>query len=121
MLNRRPVAAESSITDSLRAYSGSIGVALTGRQLSRLIPVTPQAGGVLVTQHLAQLIFVQTMRARMESQQASLFGWLGALTDLRMSKALNCMYEKPGHKWALEALGRLVGMSCAAFARRSPS
>ena len=79
---------------------------------------SPQAGGVLVTQHLAQLIFVQAIRACMESQQESLSGWLGALPDSRMSQALNCMYEKPGKKWTVEALGRLVGMSRAAFARR---
>lgn len=41
----------------------------------------PQAGGVLVTQHLAQLIFVEAMRTCMASQQADLSGWLGALTD----------------------------------------
>lgn len=78
----------------------------------------PQAGGMLATQHLAQLIFVQAMRECMTSQQNSLSGWLRALTDPKMSKALHCMYERPNHKWTVETLGRTVGMSRAAFARR---
>lgn len=79
---------------------------------------SPEPGGVLVTQHLAQIIFVQAIRAYMASQQANPSGWLGALADPRMSQALSHMYEKPDHKWTVEALGRLVGMSRAAFARR---
>ena len=79
---------------------------------------SPEPGGVLVTQHLAQLIFVQAMRASMATQHANLSGWLGALTDPKMSQALSYMYEKPNHRWTVEALGRLVGMSRAAFARR---
>lgn len=79
---------------------------------------SPQPGGILVTQHLAQLIFVQAVRTYLESQEARLSGWLGALTDPRMGRALNYMYEKPDQKWTVEALGRMVGMSRSAFARR---
>lgn len=77
----------------------------------------PQAGGVLVTQHLAQLLFVQAMRACIRSRLYRPSTWLGALTDSRMSRAVASMYQQPDRKWTVEELGKLVGMSRAAFAR----
>ena len=77
-----------------------------------------ETGATLATQHLAQLIFIQAMRTYMATESSDMSGWMRALTDKKIAKALSSMYERPEHKWTVAELGRLVGMSRAAFARR---
>lgn len=78
----------------------------------------PQPGGVLVAQYLANLILVQALRVCLNRGQQGQRDWLAALSDHRVSRALSCMHEKPAYDWTVEELGRVVGMSRSAFARR---
>lgn len=45
-------------------------------------------------------------------------GLLAAMTDLRLSRAIAAMHERPGEDWTIQALAQLAGMSRTAFAER---
>jgi AraC-like DNA-binding protein len=45
-------------------------------------------------------------------------GWLFALADRQMSRAIACMHDDPGHPWTLEKLAERAGMSRSIFALR---
>lgn len=45
-------------------------------------------------------------------------GWLGALKDKQIGRALSLIHKRPERDWTLASLGREVGMSRSAFAKR---
>ena len=75
-----------------------------------------QPGYFLVAQHLAQLMLVQALRLYLADGSRGGIGWLFALADKQMSKAINAMHHEPAHRWTLQALAELVGMSRSSFA-----
>ena len=48
-------------------------------------------------------------------------GWLGALTDSQLSRALEAIHSDPGKPWSLESLASEASMSRSAFATRFKS
>ena len=77
---------------------------------------TPQPGGRLVIEHLNQmmLIFVLRLYANSEAQRST--GWLSALADKRIARALAAVYASPEKPWTLRALASEAGMSRTVFA-----
>lgn len=72
-------------------------------------------GRSLVLDHLAQILFVQVLRAHSEqSDQPS--GWLGALNDDGVGAALRAMHGNVSHRWTLQELAHIARMSRSAFA-----
>jgi AraC family transcriptional activator of mtrCDE len=45
-------------------------------------------------------------------------GLLAALTDVRLSKALAAIHERPGEEWTIQSMAQVAGMSRTAFAER---
>jgi AraC-like DNA-binding protein len=76
---------------------------------------SPQPGGMLVLQHLAHMILVQTLRRHLGKGG---IGLLAALADKNVSAAIAAMHEKPAFDWTVQELGALTGMSRSAFAQR---
>ena len=76
-------------------------------------------GSAAILDRLAEVLFVQAMRSRIQS---SLLGgspsWLRALGDRRIGEALRLMHLEPGHAWTVPTLARRVSMSRSAFAAR---
>ena len=75
-------------------------------------------GRSVVAQDLAQLLLVQALRLYMAEDRDAGTGWLSALSDRRLSNALTAMHGDPGHRWTLDALASLAGMSRSAFAMK---
>lgn len=75
-------------------------------------------GGDLMTVHLAGMMFVQMLRGWLEGPEAPRTGWLGALRDPRIAKALAQMHEAPARAWSVAGLAADCGMSRSAFAER---
>jgi len=73
------------------------------------------AGGSLVLDRLAQVLFVHMLRAHAEDA-ARPAGWLGALGDDRIGAALRSMHADVAHRWTLDQLAGVAGMSRSAFA-----
>jgi AraC-like DNA-binding protein len=78
----------------------------------------PQPGGLLVAQHLAQLVLIQALRIHLAEGLSGGVGWLFALSDPQMSKAINAMHQDPARRWTLRALAARAGMSRSSFAQK---
>jgi AraC-like DNA-binding protein len=76
----------------------------------------PQPGSFLVVQHLAHMMLVQALRLHMAEGSKAGVGWLFALADRQMSAAMSAMHDDPAHRWTLQALAALAGMSRSTFA-----
>ena len=75
-------------------------------------------GGLLVTTQLAQLMFVQALRAHLETAGPTAGGWLKGLADERIAVVLRLMHGEPSRAWTLEELAKAAGMSRTTFALR---
>ncbi|KAA0570737.1 AraC family transcriptional regulator [Azospirillum sp. Sh1] len=75
-------------------------------------------GTTLVAAQLAQMLFVQIIRAHLAASGPLGPGWAGALRDARLAPALRLMHGDPGRAWQLGELARAVGMSRTVFAVR---
>jgi AraC-like DNA-binding protein len=73
-------------------------------------------GASLASAQLAQLMFVQVLRAHLEAAGSLAAGWLRAVGDARIAPALRLMHGDPGHAWKLDALARACAMSRTSFA-----
>jgi len=77
-----------------------------------------QPGAETVVSRLADILFVQAVRAHLAQSAPETTGWLRALVDPQIGAALGLMHEKPEEAWTVEALAARVAMSRSAFAAR---
>ena len=76
-------------------------------------------GSAAIVDRLAEVLFVQAMRSRIESSLLSGSpSWLRALGDSRIGEALRLMHLEPARAWTVPSLARRVSMSRSAFAAR---
>ena len=78
----------------------------------------PQPGGVMVVEHLVQMMLVQALRLHLAEGARGGVGWLFALADKPMAAAIGAMHADPAHRWTLQALAARAGMSRSSFALR---
>ena len=97
------------------ALDHSLGTTL---QLLVAEVVGSRPGAAVVSRLLVDVLFVQLVRHWAERQPEGRVGWLFALRDERVRRALSRMHERPQHGWTVESLAREASMSRAAFARR---
>jgi AraC-like DNA-binding protein len=76
-----------------------------------------QPGAQTVVSRLADILFVQIVRAHLASAPET-SGWLGALADPQIGAALTRIHEEPGRDWTVQSLASSAGMSRSAFAVR---
>lgn len=98
------VSTASSISDTLR---------LMASELSR-----PQLGGEAVATRLADILVVQAIRSWLATDPEAMTGWLRALHDERIGRALEAIHDSPGQEWTLDRLARLTTMSRSSFSAR---
>ncbi len=75
-------------------------------------------GGETVITRLADVVVVQAIRHWMASDPAAGTGWLGALKDPQIGRAIALIHRDPAHPWTVESLAAAVAMSRSAFAAR---
>ena len=75
-------------------------------------------GGEAVITRLADIIVIQALRAWIESDPAARTGWLGALRDPHIGRAIGLVHEDPARDWTVAALAGELSMSRSAFAAR---
>ncbi|MFB8106585.1 cupin domain-containing protein [Streptomyces sp. NPDC056007] len=77
-----------------------------------------EGGGssALIASRLADVLFVQAMRACCASIDSGSVSWLAALRDPQLSAAMNAMHADLTHTWTVAELARIAGMSRSAFA-----
>jgi AraC-like DNA-binding protein len=88
--------------------------------LARLVEerANAQPGTQLVSAHLAQLLFIQILRAHMETDAAASAGWFRVMSDRRLAPALGLMHGDPARAWHLDELADACAMSRTTFALR---
>ena len=88
--------------------------------LARLMLVEYEAaadGRQGVLDRLAEAMFVLVLRHHM-MRTPQLKGFLGALKDERVARALGALHRRPGDSWRVHTLAREAGMSRTVFAER---
>ncbi|MBS0430660.1 MAG: AraC family transcriptional regulator [Proteobacteria bacterium] len=75
-------------------------------------------GTQLASAQLAQLLFIQILRAHLQASGPLQAGWLRALGDPRLAPALRLMHGDPARSWRLEELAQACAMSRTTFALR---
>jgi AraC-like DNA-binding protein len=75
-------------------------------------------GQQAVLSRMTEVLFVEVLRSWIESLRPGEGGWLGALRDSHVGKALQLIHEQPNQAWTLREVGRRVGLGRSAFAAR---
>lgn len=70
-----------------------------------------------VVDRLTEVLFIQLMNDYIENSDIAI-GFLAALSDKRVNKALSLIHKEPEFEWTLPVLGERVGMSKATLVRR---
>ena len=70
----------------------------------------------LITSKLADMLFLQAMRACCLSEGDGTISWLGALRDPQLAAAMHAMHNDLACSWTVDSLASEAGMSRSAFA-----
>ncbi len=87
----------------------------------------PRPGGALMADRLAQVMLVQVLRLFLAAEPGSRTGepesrtgWLRALADPQLARAIGAMHAAPGRRWTVADLAAVARMSRSSFADRFP-
>lgn len=75
-------------------------------------------GGAMVRARLAEVLFAEAVRRYVEKLPPGRSGWLAALRDRHIGKALALLHERPGEAWTVDSLAKSVGLSRSALGER---
>jgi AraC-like DNA-binding protein len=75
-------------------------------------------GGETVVTRLADILLVQAIRSWLEGDPAAQDGWLGALRDRQIGRAIALIQRDPARDWTVALLAHETAMSRSAFAAR---
>jgi AraC-like DNA-binding protein len=75
-------------------------------------------GGEAVITRLGDILVIQAIRAWMENDPAARSGWLGALQDPQIGRAISLIHRDPARHWTVASLADELAMSRSAFAAR---
>ncbi|SDD68356.1 AraC family transcriptional regulator [Paraburkholderia lycopersici] len=75
-------------------------------------------GRSIVISGLAQLLFIQTLRAYLAQASDGDEGWLKGFGDQRLAVVLSSIHGEPARNWGLEELAKKAGMSRTSLAVR---
>ncbi|HMM73342.1 AraC family transcriptional regulator [Ottowia sp.] len=70
----------------------------------------PSPGGMTIVSRLSEIIFIELLRRQMLAAKAA-GGWLGALGDPVLYKALRHLHERPDEHWTQQNLAEATGVS----------
>jgi AraC-like DNA-binding protein len=71
----------------------------------------------VIVDRLTEVLFLQLLHKQVESG-ASTTGFLAAMRDRRIHKALSLIHRDPAFNWTLESLGQQINMSRATLVRK---
>ena len=85
-------------------------IAAEGREL--------RPGGEAVITRLSDILVIQAIRTWIAGHPDGQTGWLGALQDPRIGRAMSLVHQDPARSWSVASLARETAMSRLAFAAR---
>jgi AraC-like DNA-binding protein len=75
-------------------------------------------GGEAVITRLGDILVIQAIRSWIETDPAARTGWLGALQDRYIGRAITLIHRDPARAWSVASLADELAMSRSAFAAR---
>jgi len=75
-------------------------------------------GGESIVTRLADILVIQAIRAWIENDPSAQNGWLAALRDPQIGRAMALVHRDPARVWTVASLASAVAMSRSAFAAR---
>jgi AraC-like DNA-binding protein len=75
-------------------------------------------GGEAVITRLGDILVIQAIRLWIETDPAAQTGWLGALQDPQIGRAISLIHREPAREWTVASLADELAMSRSAFAAR---
>jgi AraC family transcriptional regulator, alkane utilization regulator len=78
----------------------------------------PQPGGYTMQTRLVELMFLDVVRRHIAALPADQGGWLAALRDPYVGRAVGELHADPARAWTLAALAKRVGLSRTILAQR---
>lgn len=75
-------------------------------------------GSTAVVDRLVDVLFIYIVRSWAARQAEGTAGWLGALRDPQIGRALAAMHRQPARDWSVDSLAGELGMSRSSFVRR---
>ena len=75
-------------------------------------------GGETVITRLADVVVIQAIRSWLETSADADQGWLAALRDRQIGRALALIHKDPTNDWSVSSLASNVAMSRSAFSER---
>jgi AraC-like DNA-binding protein len=75
-------------------------------------------GSAAVLERVSEMVFVDAARRYLEALPADASGWLAALRDRHVGRAIGLLHERPADPWTIDELGRQVGLSRSALHER---
>lgn len=78
-------------------------------------------GGNYAIERLLELLYVESLRAHVDSASSSGQGWFSGLKDPVVGKAMSLIHARPGNNWSVDQLAENVAMSPSRFAARFSS
>lgn len=88
------------------------------RDVAQFLPLEHAArepGGALMISRVIDVLIIRCIRIWAKSLGARR-GWIGALADARVSKAVAAIHRDPAKRWSVEGLASVAGMSRSRFA-----
>ncbi len=75
-------------------------------------------GSSVMISRLIDVLIIRVIRTWAQTKNPGDTGWVGALADPRISRALKTIHDEPFRRWSVADLASSVGMSRSAFAER---
>jgi AraC-like DNA-binding protein len=75
-------------------------------------------GGEAVITRLGDILVIQAIRSWIDTDPAAHTGWLGALQDPQIGRAISLIHRDPARPWTVAKLAHELAMSRSAFAAR---
>lgn len=75
-------------------------------------------GGETVVTRICDVLVIQAIRSWIDTDPAAHGGWLGALRDPSIGRAISLMHARPDHDWTVTELAAEVGLSRSGFSAR---
>ncbi len=75
-----------------------------------------EMGGNLVIDKLSEILFIHIIRYHLSKSTQN--GFISALADSKLGKALQKIHQQPGSAWTVDSLAKVAGMSRSAFSMR---
>jgi AraC-like DNA-binding protein len=77
-----------------------------------------RVGAATVLTRLADVVITRVIRAWVEARSEDATGWLAAIRDPKVGRALAAIHRRPGHHWSVEALADIAHVSRSMFSER---